>query len=110
MFNPFTHLIPTIMEKEQKKEKKINVPTQRDYIRKHLERYGNITPMTAFFEYGAYRLGAIIHVLRHKEHMPIVTHRVEAISKMTGRPVQFAHYFYKPEQDTALAAASTEEA
>lgn len=68
-----------------------NKNTQKQFILQHLQQYGSIEPLTALREYGCYRLGAVIFNLR-AEGYNIVTERVEAKSKITGRPVQFAKY------------------
>lgn len=69
----------------------MNKKTQKQFILQHLQQYGFIEPLTALREYGCYRLGAIIFVLR-KEGYDISTERMQAKSKITGRPVQFAKY------------------
>ncbi len=68
-----------------------NKNTQKQFILQHLQQYGSIEPLTALREYGCYRLGAVIFKLRG-EGYNIVTERIEAKSKITGRPVQFAKY------------------
>ena len=68
-----------------------NKNTQKQFILQHLQQYGSIEPLTALREYGCYRLGAVIFNLR-AEGYNIVTERMEAKSKITGRPVQFAKY------------------
>ena len=68
-----------------------NKNTQKQFILQHLKQFGSIEPLTALREYGCYRLGAVIFNLR-AEGYNIVTERVEAKSKITGRPVQFAKY------------------
>ena len=57
----------------------------------HLQRFGFIEPLTALREYGCYRLGAVIFLLRQDGH-DITTERISAKSKITGRTVQFAKY------------------
>lgn len=68
-----------------------NKNTQKQFILQHLQQYGSIEPLTALREYGCYRLGAVIFNLR-AENYNIVTERIEAKSKITGRPVRFAKY------------------
>lgn len=68
-----------------------NKTTQKQFILQHLQSFGFIEPLTALREYGCYRLGAVIFNLR-AEGYNIVTERMEARSKITGRPVQFAKY------------------
>ena len=45
--------------------------TQKDNVLNHLQQHGMITPLDALKLYGAFRLGAIIHTLRHKHNMSI---------------------------------------
>lgn len=71
-------------------DKKI-VKSQKQMIRAHLLKYGSIEPLKALREYGCYRLGAIIFMLR-REGYDIKTRQVESISRITGRPVRFALY------------------
>ena len=47
--------------------------SQKSRIREHLEAGRPITPLDALTLYGCFRLAAIIHVLRVKEHMDIET-------------------------------------
>lgn len=68
-----------------------NKTTQNQYVLSHLKQFGSIEPLTALREYGCYRLGAVIFDLR-SEGYNIITERMEAKSKITGRPVQFAKY------------------
>lgn len=68
-----------------------NKTTQKQYVLSHLKQFGSIGPLTALREYGCYRLGAVIFDLR-SEGYNIITERMEAKSKITGRPVQFAKY------------------
>lgn len=68
-----------------------NKTTQKQYVLSHLKKFGSIEPLTALREYGCYRLGAVIFDLR-SEGYNIITERMEAKSKITGRPVQFAKY------------------
>ncbi len=65
--------------------------SQKQFILKHLQRFGFIEPLTALREYGCYRLGARIADLR-ADGYDITTERVKAKSKITGRSVQFAKY------------------
>lgn len=65
--------------------------SQKQFILKHLQRFGFIEPLTALREYGCYRLGARIADLR-ADGYNITTERVKAKSKITGRSVQFAKY------------------
>jgi len=47
--------------------------TQTEDVIRHLEEFGHITSWEAIKEYGATRLSAIIHNLRHKHGMNIVS-------------------------------------
>lgn len=60
-------------------------------IEAHLLAYGSIEPLTALREYGCYRLGAIIFMLR-SDGYNIETRHTDSRSKITGRPVRFARY------------------
>ena len=71
-----------------------NKATQKDFVLLHLKRFGSIEPLTALREYGCYRLGAVIFQLRH-EGYNIITEKVSAKSRITGRPVQFAKYILR---------------
>ena len=68
--------------------------TQKSMILDHLKVYGSIEPLTALREYGVYRLSAVIYDLKHEGH-DIATERMDSVSKITGRPVQFAKYVYR---------------
>ncbi len=68
-----------------------NTTSQKQFILKHLQRFGFIEPLTALREYGCYRLGARIADLR-ADGYNITTERIKAKSKITGRSVQFAKY------------------
>lgn len=50
--------------------------SQLSMIRSHLQEGKSIDPMEALREYGCYRLGAIIHVLRKNEGLNISTRLV----------------------------------
>lgn len=65
-------------------------------VLEHLMRFGSIEPLTALREYGCYRLGAIIFLLRADGH-DITTKRVETKSRITGRTVRFANYLLNDE-------------
>ena len=47
--------------------------TQKDKVLEHLKTHGMITPLDALKLYGAFRLGAIIHTLRHEDGYSIKT-------------------------------------
>ncbi len=59
-------------------------------VLEHLKRGEEITPLEALNEYGAFRLGAIIHKLK-KEGYDIAT-RLECIEKPSGRKGRYAVY------------------
>lgn len=65
--------------------------SQKEYILRHLQTFGSIEPLTALRDYGCYRLGARIADLR-ADGWHIITERRQAISKRTGKPVQYANY------------------
>jgi len=66
--------------------------TQLKSIRKHLKRYGSITPLEALEEYGCFRLAAVIHILREK--YKIKTKMIKHRSKL-GNVTRFAKYIFK---------------
>lgn len=70
------------------KEEKV---TQKSVILAHLKRFGSIEPLTTLREYGCYRLGARIADLRHDGYN-IITETMTSVSRITGRPVNFAKY------------------
>ena len=47
--------------------------SQTKLVLQHLNEHGSITSYEAFNLFGATRLSAIIHTLRHKEGYPIVS-------------------------------------
>ena len=47
--------------------------TQKNNILRHLEQFGMITPLDALKQYGCFRLGAVIHTLRHEDGLNIKT-------------------------------------
>ena len=65
--------------------------TQKDKVLAHLKQHGMITPLDALKMYGAFRLGAIIHTLRHEEGYNIKTDIAKgdanyAIYSLTNNP------------------------
>ncbi len=72
--------------------------SQKQLVYEHLKCFGSIEPLTALREYGCYRLGAIIFDLRH-DGLDIITERMDARSKITGRPVQFAKYILNSKRE-----------
>ena len=65
--------------------------SQTQLVLHHLMQFGSIEPITALHKYGCYRLGAVIFRLR-AEGYNIVTERLNATSKITGRRVLLAKY------------------
>jgi len=65
--------------------------TQTEDIVQHLEEFGHITSWEAIKEYGATRLSAIIHNLRHKRGMNIVSEDMTVVNRY-GRSVPIAKY------------------
>ena len=65
--------------------------TQKDKVLAHLKQYGMITPLDALRQYGCFRLGAVIHTLRHEEGYDIKTSIAKgnanyAIYSLTNNP------------------------
>ena len=65
--------------------------TQTEDVIRHLEEFGHITSWQAIKEYGATRLSAIIHNLRHKRGMNIVSEDT-LVKNRYGRKVPIAKY------------------
>lgn len=65
--------------------------SQKSFILEHLRKYGSITPIEANQYYGCLRLAARIADLK-KEGYHITTEMLTSVSRLTGRPVQFAKY------------------
>ena len=74
------------------KKKKVS---QKDKIKKYLEDGNEITPLDALEMFGCFRLGAVIHTLRHEEQIDIIN-----LNK-TGE-VRYARYKIrkKPKQES----------
>jgi hypothetical protein len=64
--------------------------SQKEHVKQYLEEGNTITPLEALNKFGSFRLGAIIHTLRHEEEMDIIN-----LNK-TG-PARFACYKLKRE-------------
>lgn len=64
--------------------------TQRELVKKHLNKFGKITSMTAIMEYGCTRLSSVIYDLR-KEGMKILTEFTTRKNRY-GNKVVFATY------------------
>ena len=65
--------------------------TQNEKIKRHLERYGYITPMDAMNDYGIMRLASRINELR-KAGEKIVSRNTKSVNRF-GEPVHYAVYF-----------------
>lgn len=64
--------------------------TQIQQVKRHLLRGWHITQLKALELYGSLRLSSIIHVLRHKHDMNIITKKV---ARDDGAP--YAEYYLK---------------
>lgn len=71
---------------------------QEQRLRRYLERYRHVDPLTAWQELGIYRLAAAVHRLR-STGMQIRTLRRTAKNKF-GESVCFAVYVYVPRGNT----------
>jgi len=67
------------MEKKMNWDKSTN-KSQKRKVLEHLQEKGSITPLEALNSYGCFRLGAIIHTLRHKDGYEIKTKLAEGKS------------------------------
>lgn len=76
---------------ETTKTKSSKPSTQREEVIAHLKKHGSLTMPDAVRLYNIYRLGAIIHVLRHKDFMNIKTVDMPFISKH-GHKGEYAKY------------------
>ena len=65
--------------------------TQLNLVLQHLKEHGSITSFEAFRLYGATRLSAIIHTLRHREGYNIVSH-YERVTTRNGFQTNIAVY------------------
>ena len=64
--------------------------TQTESILAHLNKYGSITSMEAFKEYGATRLSAIIFKLKHQGYR--ITTEIVSVDTRYGRKANIAKY------------------
>lgn len=64
--------------------------TQTDAVLEHIRRYGSITSMEAFEEYGITRLSSIIFGLRHRG-LDIETIPLECVTRF-GNRTKYAKY------------------
>jgi hypothetical protein len=62
--------------------------SQKQNVIDHLVEHGSITPLEALNLYGIFRLGAIIHTLRHK-------HKMNIKSKISDGNKNFAIYSWE---------------
>lgn len=65
--------------------------SQKGFILEHLQKFGSITLLEAIQHYGCLRLAARISDLK-KDGYNITTEMQTSVSRLTGRPVQFANY------------------
>ncbi len=71
------------------------ITTHKALIREHLQNGGSITALEALRDFGCYRLASRISDLR-REGMTICKTMEESVSKITGKPIRFARYSMKP--------------
>ena len=67
--------------------------TQCERIKRHLERFGSITPMEAMQDYGCMRLASRINDLR-KTGMKISSHTAKGRNRF-GEATHYAIYFFE---------------
>jgi hypothetical protein len=72
--------------------------SQLKQVLEHLKEHGSITSYEAFKLYGATRLSAIIHTLRHREGYNIVSH-YERVTTRNGFQTTIAVYKLEGEGD-----------
>lgn len=65
--------------------------TQDDRVLAYMQSHGGITQKVAINEFGAYRLSAIIHRLRHKRGIEIVSENMTEKNRYGDR-CTFANY------------------
>ena len=76
--------------------------TQKDNVLAHLKQHGMITPLDALKLYGAFRLGAIIHTLRHEDGYNIKT-------TIANGDAKYAIYSLELDRTSMEQAADAEE-
>ena len=69
--------------------------SQKQNVIDHLVEHKSITPLEALNLYGIFRLGAIIHTLRHK-------HKMHISSKIADGDKNYAIYTWGKPDDSAL--------
>lgn len=60
---------------------------QTDIVKKHIEKYGSISPLEAQSNYNIWRLAAVVHKLRVFEDMDIIT-----MNKTAPSGAKYAEY------------------
>ena len=65
--------------------------TQKERVKRHLEKYGTITTLEAFKEYGITRLSARIWDLKHKDGLVITEERKGAKNRF-NEPTSYNVY------------------
>ena len=68
-------------------------PTKTEQVKAHLVKNGSITSWEAIQNYGATRLSAIIHVLRHKKKWNIESKDISEVDR-NGNNCTFTKYVY----------------
>lgn len=71
-----------------------NVKSQKDIVMWHLERYGSITSMKAFEEYGITRLSSIILRIK-RDGYRIESEHITNRKNRFGNKVSYSKYTYK---------------
>ncbi len=66
------------------------VDSQVSLILNHLQTGAEINPFEALKEYGCYRLGAVIYILRDEGY--IISSRIERYKKPSGKHGHYAVY------------------
>lgn len=74
-----------------------SLKTQKEAVLHHLKTQGSITSMEAIQNYGATRLSAIIHTLRHKDGYEIETKMLTGKNRF-GNTCDYAKYIYKEDK------------
>ena len=73
--------------------------SQKDNVLEHLKQHGMITPLDALKFYGAFRLGAIIHTLRHEDGYNIKTDIANGDAKYAIYSLEEADKVYETKFD-----------
>lgn len=64
--------------------------TQCEKVKRHLDRFGSITPMDAIRDYGIMRLGARVYDLKRRG-VSISAHLIRGTNRF-GEPTRYAEY------------------